>query len=241
VLSESLAERLYGSNPIGRYVIGFGNPLSSEVIGVVGDVKHRSLDEPLRSTVYVSFLQSPSRNAILVVRSQLPDADVIGAVREEVARLDGNLPVYRIRSMRDVVNASPGVPARRVLTATFTAFALIAVVLCAIGLFGVVAHDVARRRAELALRIALGADPKRILRTTLSQGVSMVVVGLLVGAVLSFWATRALGTMLIAPDRLDVLSIGLAAILIVVTGVGAAFPAALRAARTDPLVALRAE
>jgi ABC-type antimicrobial peptide transport system permease subunit len=143
--------------------------------------------------------------------------------------------------MREVVNASPGVPARRVLTATFTAFALLAFVLGAIGLFGVVAHDVARRRVELALRLALGADPRRILRTTLSQGVSMVVVGLLAGAVLSFWASRALGAMVFASDRLDVLTIGLAAVLLVVTGLVAVLPAALRAARTDPLIALRVE
>ena len=101
--------------------------------------------------------------------------------------------------MRDVINASPGVPARRVLTATFSAFAVLAVVLGAIGLFGVVAHDVARRRAELALRMALGANPMRILRTTLRQGALMVAGGLVAGAVLSYWATRALGAMLYRP------------------------------------------
>jgi putative ABC transport system permease protein len=176
-----------------------------------------------------------------VVRSERPDADVIAAVREEVARLDHNLPVYRTRSMRDVINASPGVPARRVLTATFSAFAVLAVVLGAIGLFGVVAHDVARRRAELALRMALGADPMRILRTTLSQGALMVVGGLVAGAVLSYWATRALSTMLLPPDRLDVLSVGAAGVVLIVAGVGAVLPAAVRAARTDPVTALRAE
>ena len=111
----------------------------------------------------------------------------------------------------------------------------------AIGLFGVVAHDVSRRRTELALRIALGADPRRILRTTLEQGVSMVGFGLLLGAMLSFWATRALDAMVFASDGLDVVTIGLAALLLIVTGAVAALPAALRAARTDPLIALRAE
>jgi ABC-type antimicrobial peptide transport system permease subunit len=127
------------------------------------------------------------------------------------------------------------------LTATFAAFAVLGVVLGAIGLFGVVAHDVARRRTELALRLALGADPRRILRTTLRQGASMVLAGLLAGSVLAFWASRALGTMLFASDRLDVLTIGLAALLLVATGIAAVLPAALRAAHTDPLIALRAE
>ena len=101
----------------------------AEIIGVAGDVKHRALDEAFLPTVYLSAWQSPSRSNILVVRSPRPDADVVAAVREEVARLDRDLPVYRVRSMPDVVAASPGVPARRVLTATFMGFALLAIVL----------------------------------------------------------------------------------------------------------------
>jgi putative ABC transport system permease protein len=143
--------------------------------------------------------------------------------------------------MRDVVAASPGMPARRVLTATFTGFALLALALGGIGLFGVVAHDVACRRAELALRMALGADPMRILRATLGQGASMVGSGLVVGGVLSIWAARTLGGLGFATDRLDGLSVGAPAVLLVVAGAVAVLPAARRAARTDPLIALRSE
>ena len=242
VVSSSLAERLFGSDsPIGRQLRWGTNGQAAEIVGVAGDVKHRALVEATVPTVYLSAAQIPSPSSIIVVRSGRQDADVIAAVREEVARLDNNLPVYRTRSMRDVINASPGVPARRVLTATFSAFAVLAVVLGAIGLFGVVAHDVARRRAELALRMALGADPMRILRTTLRQGALMVAGGLVAGAVLSYWATRALSTMLLPPDRLDVLSVGAAGVVLIVAGVGAVLPAAVRAARTDPVMALRAE
>lgn len=242
VVSSSLAERLFGSDsPIGRQLRWGTNGQAAEIVGVAGDVKHRALDEATVPTVYLSAAQIPSPSSIIVVRSGRKDADVIATVREEVARLDDNLPVYRTRSMRDVINASPGVPARRVLTATFSAFAVLAVVLGAIGLFGVVAHDVARRRAELALRMALGADPMRILRNTLRQGALMVAGGLVAGAVLSYWATRALSTMLLPPDRLDVLSVGAAGVVLIVAGVGAVLPAAVRAARTDPVMALRAE
>jgi ABC-type antimicrobial peptide transport system permease subunit len=213
----------------------------AEVIGVVGDVKHRALDEALSPTVYLSAWQSPSHSSIVVARSARPDSDVIAAVREEVARLDGSLPVYRTRSMRDVVAASPGVPERRVLTATFMGFALLAVVLGGIGLFGVVAHDVASRRAELALRIALGADPMRILSAMLGQGAWMVGSGLAVGGLLSIWATRALSGVVFATDRFDVLSVAVTAAVLAVAGAGAVYPAARRAARTDPLIALRTE
>ena len=242
VLSESLARRLFEfEQPIGRQISLAATGQVADVIGVVGDVKHRALDEAPSHTVYLSGWQSPSRSSHVVVRSARPDADVIAAVREEVARLDRDLPVYAIRSMQDVVAASPGVPARRVLTATFTGFALLAVVLGGIGLFGVVAHDVASRRAELAIRIALGAGPIRILRAILGQGALMVGSGLAVGGFLSIWVGRALSGVVITTSRFDVPSAGVAAAVLIVVGAGAVLPAALRASRTDPLIALRGD
>jgi putative ABC transport system permease protein len=154
VVSESLAARLFAlDQPIGRRIRLGTDGAVAEIIGVVGDVRHRALDEAPLPTVYLSGWQTSSLGRILVARSARPDADVTAAVREAVARLDGDLPVYGTMSMRDVVAASPGMPARRVLTATFMGFAVLAVVLGGIGLFGVVAHDVACRRRELALRI----------------------------------------------------------------------------------------
>jgi putative ABC transport system permease protein len=244
VVGESLAESLFAREPaIGRQIVLGGGrfAVTAEVIGVVGDVKHRALDEAPWSTVYLSTGQAPSRNVILVARGQRPDADVVAAVREEVARLDRDVPVHGVRSMQDVVAASPGVSARRVLTATFMGFALLAIVLAGIGLFGVVAHDVASRRAELALRIALGANPMRILMRTLGQGAWMVGAGLVVGSVLSIWAARALGSMVFGTGRFDPVNVALAAAVLMVVGAVAVLPAARRAARTDPLSALRSE
>ena len=141
--------------------------------------------------------------------------------------------------MRDVVAESAGVPARRVLTLAFMGFALLAVVLGAIGLFGVVAHDVASRRAELALRIALGANPTRILTTTLGHGAWMVGSALLLGGVLSLWTSRALSGFVITSGRVDPLSIAAASAVLMLVGLCAVLPAARRAARLDPLIALR--
>src|SRR5262249_59135341 len=168
--------------------------------------------------------QSPSRSSRIVVRSARPDGDVIALVRGEVARLDRDQPVYGTQSMQNLVASSPGVPARRVLTATFMGFALLALVLGTIGLFGVVAHDVGMRRTELALRIALGADPARLVSRTLSQGAVMVGFGLAGGVVLSAWAGRALGSVLPAADGLDIASITLPAALLLVVGVVAVLP-----------------
>jgi hypothetical protein len=242
VISESLAETLFEfEQPIGRRIWLAAVAQMAEVIGVVGEVKHRTLAEAFSPTVYLSAGQSPSRSSVLVVRSARPDADVIAAVRDEVARLDGSLPVYRVRSMEDVVAASPGVPARRVLTASFMGFALLALVLGAIGLFGVVAHDVASRRAELAIRIALGADPMRILTATLRQGAMMAGSGLVVGSLLSIRAARVLSGAGFGTDGLDAPSVAVPATMLVIACAAAVFPAARRAARTDPLIALRNE
>jgi putative ABC transport system permease protein len=108
-------------------------------------------------------------------------------------------------------------------------------------LFGVVAHDVAARRAELALRLALGAGPGRILMRTLGQGAAMVAACLVAGGVLSVWAARALSGVIGPAGRFDVLSVATAAAVLMLAGAGAVLPAALRAARTDPLRVLRSE
>jgi putative ABC transport system permease protein len=133
-----------------------------------------------------------------------------------------------------VVAASPGMAAaRRVLTATFMGFGLLAVVLGGIGLFGVVAHDVACRRRELALRIALGAAPARILTATLGQRLLMVAAGLAAGGVLSIWAARAIGGLVFGMAYFDVLSVAMPAALLLAAGTAAVLPArGARRART---------
>jgi len=127
------------------------------------------------------------------------------------------------------------------LTTAFLGFALLAVVLGAIGLFGVVAHDVAARRAELALRIALGANPSRILIATLGQGAAMVGTALVVGGVLSVWTSQALSGVVATSGGIDLVTAGAASVVLMLTGLSAVLPAARRAARTDPLTALRAD
>jgi ABC-type antimicrobial peptide transport system permease subunit len=204
-------------------------------------VRHGALDEPTIPTIYLSEWQAASRSSYIVVRSARPDADALAIVAEEVARLDRDLPVYGRQSMSELIAASPGVPARRVLSLTFLAFALLAVVLAAVGLFGVAAHDVARRRAELALRVALGADPQRIANRTLGQGARMIVAGLIAGGVLSIWAVRAVSGVVFVADYPDAISITGAAALLVAAGAAAVFPAARRAARTDPVIVFRTE
>ena len=242
MISQSLADRMFPlQEAVGRQM-WVGRPAAvADIIGVVPDVKHGSLDEETIPTVYVSAAQEPSRSSVIVVRSGRPSADVITAVRQEVARLDPSLPVYRIRPMTQVVEASPGLPSGRLVASTFAGLAFLAVVLSGIGLFGVAAHDVACRRPELTLRLALGADPMRILGLTLARGATTVGIGLALGGLLSMWAVDALSSVIFTGGAVDAISVATAAVVLAATGIGAVLPAALRASRTDPRLVLRGE
>ena len=242
IISHALADRMFASeSPLGRQIWIAEAAQVADVIGVVADVKHRSVDETSTPTVYVSSARAPSKSSVIVVRSERLTADVIAMVRQEVARLDPNLPVYRVRPMTDVVAASPGLPARRMVASTFAGLALLALVLSAIGLFGVAAHDVACRRPELTLRIALGAGPARILAATIGRGVVTVAVGLVIGSALSMGTVNALTGLSETSGRTDVFGVAMAATLLLAIGVAAISPAALRASRIEPRMVLHME
>jgi putative ABC transport system permease protein len=240
VVSRRLAERLFGASPaVGRQMWLAGPARMVDIVGVVDDVKHRALDEDPIDSAYLSTWQEPSRSSHIVVRADRPAEDVIAIVRDEVARLDPELPVYAPRSMDDVIAASPGMASRRILMGSFTSFAILALVLSAVGLFGVVAHDVASRRPELALRVALGATPARLVTATLRQGATIVASGVACGMLLFVWSGQLLASLAPVAARFDLASTVVSAGVLLAVGIGAALPAARRAARTDPLAALR--
>jgi putative ABC transport system permease protein len=242
VIGAGLAAKLFGTMPATGQAIYLAGPRQTfEVVGVVGDVKHRSVDEAPLDSVYLPVAQEPSRTSRIVVRSARPANDVIAIVRAEVAQLDRDLPVYAALPMSEIVAVSAGMPARRVLTGTFTAFALLALTLSAAGLFGVMAHEVALRRPELALRLALGANPLGLLAATLRQGTAMIGTGVGAGLLLTVWSGKLLTTLAPTTESFSPVASGAAAGLLLIVGLCAVFPAARRAARTDPLAALRAE
>ena len=232
VVSASLAARLPGlETAIGRRIVLSPNTLA-EIVGVAGDVKHQTLDEVVQPTVYLSTLQAPSRSMMLVVRSDRSGADTIRAVREEVAQLDAGLPVSA-RSMADVVASSRGMRARRVVTATFIGFATLALVLSAIGLFAAAAQDAVSRRAEFAIRMALGADRVKIVRQVVGPAIALLSAGLASGTLLAIWAGSALVAAGFANTGFTSLSVGLPVAIVVAVGFLSLIPAIRTALATD--------
>ncbi|HUE84541.1 MAG TPA: FtsX-like permease family protein [Vicinamibacterales bacterium] len=242
IVSRRTAERLFGDGrAAGRtlWVHALSGP--AEIIGVVADVKHRALDEGDVPTVYFSALQQPSRSNHIVMRTSGDPADALQILRAEARRLDPRLPVYSPGALADVVAASPGVSLRRVVATTFSAFALLAMIIAAVGVFGVVAHDVSRRRLELALRLALGADPRRLQRGIVMQAVAMLAPGVAGGMLVWFALAPGLRAVLYETSLSDPTTFIVVIAVLACCALGAAAIPARQVARTSPFPALRGE
>jgi putative ABC transport system permease protein len=242
VLSQSLARELFGDRrSAGRRVWVAALGRMADVVGVVGDVKHRALDEPALPTIYLAAWQQPSRTSKLVVRSSQVAADILSIVRTEVERVDRELPVYGVRPMEDIVQTSPGIPARRMMAVCFLAFAVLALAVAGLGIFGIVTHDLARRRFDFALRLALGANPAQLQKSIVGGAAAIVVAGLVPGVLLATVASRMLGSVLTDIDATDPVAFAaVAAVLMIVAGIAIVAPAR-RVTRTDPALVLRGD
>jgi putative ABC transport system permease protein len=242
VISQSLSRELFGDpRSAGRRIWVAALGQMAEVIGVAGDVKHRALDERPLSTIYLSAWQQPSRSSHLVVRSVRGTPDILSILRTEVERLDRELPVYAVRSMDDVVQTSSGMPTRRLMAACFLAFAALAVVVAGLGIFGVVTHDVARRRFEFAVRVALGATAAQLRGSIAGSAAVTLAAGLLPGVLLAAAASRMLRSVLVDIDVIDPVAFAaVTAVLCSVASIAIVGPAR-RVTRTDPALVLRGE
>jgi putative ABC transport system permease protein len=244
VVSRSFALNMFGDDDVvGRRVGRDGTPASLEIIGVVSDVKHRSLDERDIPTVYFSASQQPSRSMHLVVRDgrSLRALEAIDIIRAEVARRDAALPLYAVRSLEEVVTASPGVPLRRIVSASFSAFAVLSLTIATVGVFAAIGHDVRRRRREIALRFALGAHPARMRRDVIAAALALLTPGLVLGVLMSIALARSLQPILFGVTPVDVASLLFVGIVLTASTLLASAVPARQAGQSDPAQLLRGE
>jgi putative ABC transport system permease protein len=243
VVNESMARRCWpGEDPLGRRVrwMGGPDPRWLTVVGVVADVRSEGLHASEGLVAYAPYTQRRFpwlRWTSFAVRTDGDPLALAGAVRAALARLDPEQPVYEVASLEEVVSRS--LAERRFHALTLQAFAALGLALAALGVYGVVAYDVRERTAEIGLRMALGAQKGDVLRLVLRQGLLLALAGVALGTAGAVAAARALAPMLFEVTATDPLTYaGMAGVLVASALVACAVPAA-RAARLDPLQALR--
>ena len=242
IINRALARQVFGErDPIGLRLLAWEEDDEAvEVVGVVSDVRQRGLDVPFEPVVYAPQRQvgwTPLRAvAIRTTRDPLALADV---VRAEVRALDPELPVGRIRTATDIVAES--IARDRFNALLIAAFALVALALAAVGIYGTTSFYVAHRTREIGLRLALGAQPGRVLREVVWQGVALSLAGIVVGVAAAAALARTLASLLFGIGAGDPATYAAVALLLAGVAAAASLAPARRAARVDPLIALRAE
>src|SRR5689334_6016821 len=238
VINETMARRYFdGENPIGRVV---KNPHgTAQVVGVVGDVKHYGLDSEPRAEIFMPAWQQPLNGMALIVRTAADPQAYVEQIRREVLAIDAEQPIYDASTMVDVVSRSVFLP--RISMLLLTAFAVSALLLAVVGIYGVVSYTVSQRTRELGLRMALGADERATLRLVMGRSVALIAAGTMCGLVASVIAARVIAGLLYAVAPLDPIVFISVSALLAFAGVVATLIPARRAMRLDPIAALRVE
>jgi putative ABC transport system permease protein len=243
IVDEKIARTYWpDEDPIGKRVrIGRanrGNPWLT-VVGVAASVKNRKLDEDARFYVYQPFSQSIDRETTLVIRAQRNPEALVAAVRSEVAALDPELPLYDVETLEQAVARS--LSTKRLTNILLTGFAMTALLLAALGIYGVMSLNVTSRTNEFGIRLALGAQPRDVLSLVLSQGMTLAFSGVALGLIAAFGLTRFLDSLLFGVSPTDPMTFVFVAFLLTGVALAACYVPARRATKVDPMLALRYE
>ncbi|HEY9402033.1 MAG TPA: ABC transporter permease [Pyrinomonadaceae bacterium] len=242
VVNESLARRFFpGEDPVGkRLTVWRDEKFAREIIGVVGDVKSDRLDAETDAQIYVPYAQDAGWGGLsLAVRTTVEPETLAAAVRGAVLSIDKNQPVYDIKTMDDVLAAS--VANNRLVVLLFGLFALFALLLATVGIYGVMSYSVAQRTHEIGIRMALGAQPADVLRLILRQGLVLTLAGVGLGLAGSLALSRLLESLLYGVSATDPITFGGLSLLLAVVALVACYIPTRRAMKVDPMVALRNE
>lgn len=241
VVSETLARKEFpNEDPLGRQlVVSMGDQTPGVIVGVVGDIKYNTLDGEVRPMVYYSHPQLPMSFMTLVVRTEGEPMGMANAVQRVVHQMNPLQPISDVESMDDLIARSVAQP--RFQMALLTVFAAAALLLAAVGIYGVMSYSVSQRTAEIGVRMALGADAGDVMGMVLGQGIAVAGVGLAVGLAASLWLTRLLKSLLFEVVPTDAATYVAVAFAMGLVAVLACYLPARRAMRVDPLVALRWE
>jgi putative ABC transport system permease protein len=237
IISELLAQQVFpNEEPLGkRLIMTFGNR-PFEIIGIVGDIRHRALESDPQSSMYMPAYES-SMN--VVVRSKIDPASLAAAVRKEVLQIDDNQPIADVKTMQEWLDGA--VAGARYRTALLGLFALVALALASTGIYGVMSYSVSQRTHEIGVRMALGARRFDVLRLVVRQGMTLVIVGVGIGLAGALALTRLMDSLLFGVTAKDPFTFVAVAALLTLVALVACYLPARRATKVDPLTALRYE
>jgi putative ABC transport system permease protein len=242
LVSRAAATKLWpGADPIGSKVrLRFlGEIMDAEIVGVVGEVRHDALDEPARPELFLWHPQAPFGSMTFVVRAQPGAGLTMEAVKAAVRALDPQMAFYRTATIDELVSRT--LVGRRFSLTLVVGFGLVALLLAAAGLYGVISFSTGQRTREFGVRLALGATPGDIHRLILSEGLRLAVVGVALGTAAALWATRILQSLVFGVSTSDPLTFASVGILVGAVALASSYIPARRAIRVDPVTALRAE
>ena len=241
IITAALAEKYWpGEEPLGRRVqFSWGPGDEQEIVGIVGDVRHDGLDQPMDGMIFRPSGQFPFPSMSVFVRASGEPLALAAAVRREIATLDSNLPLLGLRTMESVVTESVG--SRRTTMRLMSGFALLALILSAVGMYAVTAQSMTQRTREIGVRMAIGAKGGDVIRMVLREELPVLALGLGVGLLSALAATRVLEASLFGISARDPIAFGASALVLVAAALAAILLPSRRAARLDPVRALRAE
>lgn len=241
LINEAFArEHFHGENPLGkRLKLGWGGNGPKEIVGIVGNVRHRSLSDAARAEMYVPQAQFDNAGITLIVRTQTPPENLVNAVKQQVRELDPALPITDVKTLAAYRHEALALP--RFTTMLLGIFAGLAVGLALVGLYGVMSYSVSQRTQEIGVRMALGAQAGDVLRMVVWQGLRLVGAGVLLGLAGALALTRLLQSLVYEISTNDPLTLTVVALLFAIVALGACYFPARRATKVDPLVALRYE
>jgi putative ABC transport system permease protein len=242
IVNETMAKKFWpGQNPIGKKVGALCNEheICRTVVGVVGDIRHEGLGEGAQPEIYMPYRQLALPNMSLILRTAGDPMTIVSAMRNEVRALDKDQPVALVQTLEEHISESVLQP--RLLTTLLSVFAGLGLILAAVGVYATMSYSVSQRRGEIGIRIALGAMKADILRLVVGQAALLVGLSLAIGLAAALGATRLLRSLLYEVGIWDPLTFAAIVFLLALVAIFAAWLPARRAAKINPMVALRAE
>jgi predicted permease len=238
VINEAMARRMWPDrDAVGQIVMINGK--ETPVIGVVGNVKHSGLDEEAGLEMYLLISQLGSNSVDMVVRGKLPPETMVPSIRTTLISIDPTLPAGQFQTLQGIVDQA--VSPKRFVTLLLGGFSLLALILASLGIYGVISYSVSQRTNEIGIRIALGAQTSNVLKMIIGQGAILASIGVGIGLVASLIVTHFMASMLFGVQATDPVTFSGIAILLSAVALFACYIPARRAARVDPMIALRYE